>query len=143
MLPWIMLGASLLQQQQKKKDMKKQAMEQLMMQRAQDLGANTSPLQAMQTARQIKNTPMVDPGLLASAIGSTVKSQSVDDRLADELAHRGLMKGAQPFDPESNDPSSDMASAVRSRDQMFPKIGDDDEDPYSGGGFGGYYGGGR
>lgn len=115
MLPWILLGASLLQKSQQKKDERKQALEDLMIQHAQSLGADTSPLRAQQTARNIDRQPMVDPGLLASAIGSSVESQSMDERLGNEMAKRGLMRGHEPFDPQSNDPDGDLAAALRAR----------------------------
>lgn len=117
MLPWIMLGASMLQNAQAKKDDRKNAIAELMMQHAQQLGADTTPLRAQQRSNQINSRPMVDPGLLAGAIGSTVESQSVDDKLASEMAKRGLMKGALPFDDESRDPEGDLAAAVRYRNQ--------------------------
>lgn len=127
MLPWIMLGASLLQNAQGKSEARKQAMSDLMIGRAQQLGADTTPLRAQQTARHINSAPMVDPGLLANAIGSTIDSESVDEKLAKEMAKRGLMKGYLPFDDQSKDPEGDLAAALRA----------------GGGGFGGYYGGGR
>lgn len=131
MLPWIMLGASLLQNQRGKEDSRRQALQQLMMQHAQSLGADIAPLQAQAQAKAINDRPMVDPGLLASAIGSTVKSESVDDKLSKEMAKRGLMKGYLPFDDESRDPEGDLAAALRAgQDRNY-------------GGWGGYYGGGR
>jgi hypothetical protein len=150
MLPWIMLGASLLKNAQAKKDEKRQALEDLMIGRAQSLGADTTPLRAYQAKRQIDSQPMVDPGLLASAIGSTVQSESVDDRLAKEMAKRGLMKGYQPFDQESGDPEGDMAAAVRQGQTNIAEIAAREEERRrilaglnGGGGFGGYFGGGR
>lgn len=113
MLPWIMLGASLLQNQQAKKDQRRQALQDLMISRAQSVGADGAPLRALQTAHNIDRQPMVDPGLLASAVASTVQSDSVEDRIAKEMAKRGLMKGYRPFDEESNDPEGDLAAAIR------------------------------
>lgn len=149
MLPWIMLGASLLQNSRKKEDMRKQALEELMMNHARSLGADTSPLQAMSQRRAIDDVPMVDPGMLANAIGSTVESQSIDERLSKEMAKRGLMKGYQPFDQESSDPQGDMAAAVRSQTSEADEIAERQRERQgilSGmnyGGYGGYYGGGR
>ena len=93
--------------------------EQVFSRRADQLGANTMPLREAQQRRQIDDMPAVDPGLLASAIGSTVKSESVDDRLAKEMARRCLMKGYLPFDDESRDPEGDLAAAMRYRDRGY------------------------
>lgn len=98
MLPWIMLGASILANRSQKKDARKQALEELMIGHARELGADTTPLQAMQAKRSIDRKPTVDPGLLAGAVASTVESESVDERMAKEMAKRGLMRGHEPFD---------------------------------------------
>lgn len=97
MLPWIALAAGMLSNMQQKKQQKHQLAVDLAMNRAQELGANVGPLRAQQARQQIDDQPIVDPRALISAIGSTTGTESIDDKLAREMAKRGLMRGYQPF----------------------------------------------
>jgi hypothetical protein len=97
MLPWIMLGASILANRKAKQQAKQDLISNIKMQHAQDLGANVGPIQAMQQKRAIDNEPLVNPGLLMNAIGSSTGGDTLDDRLAKEMAKRGLMRGYEPF----------------------------------------------
>lgn len=97
MLPWIALAAGYLQQRKAKEQARKDLIQNIHMSRAQELGADTSPIRAQQARQAIDDQPDINPGLLMSAIGSTAKTESVDDRLAKEMAKRGLMRGYEPF----------------------------------------------
>lgn len=98
MLPWIALAANLYGNMQQKKQDKKNLQVDLLMNRARELGANTSPLEAQRASREIEDRPLISPGALVSAIGASgQREESIDDRLAREMARRGLMRGYEPF----------------------------------------------
>ena len=103
--PLITAGIGLLQGNSQKREQARQAEEDirrdLLMRRAQQLGADTSEIAVtrdMDAIRQSQMRPSISASQALSLIGGAMSgAEDVDERIAKEMAARGYMRGYQPF----------------------------------------------